>query len=515
VLLRKICQVIARCCAPTYRPPTYCRRSFLPQVTVQFTDEFLKLKGIPYEDNQEEHLGELWEELRKLNPGIRLRPLFSGATGAGRKEFEAFIRWVVSRNRTYKPPNFFALYRIVGPAGTDFLGIAKRVSAAEVGGVRVAKTARVLQPAVGPAVNVANQPRYPYQSHLRPAPEGIDAPAAWARPGGDGTGVRFVDVERGWLLNHEDLPPNLNSPAPVPLPLYGLNDSWAHDHGTPVLGILGAMDDTYGNTVGGVGIAPRAEGYVSSWFEGYDEVKGSELSNHAEAIRVATRHLRDLRFAPNPQPGPTPPVGDVLLLEAQLEDPGNPSMKWPLDTDSGIAAAVGLATAAGIIVVEAGGSGDESGQYFDTDAGSPPLIESGAILVSAGHVVASQIVPWGYAPLGSRVDCFAWGFGINTCWADGGGATSLYTPATDVPPFGGTSAAAAIVAGAAIALQGIARSGAGPLTPAQMRAALRDRAWNTPPADESPGNPYKIGCMPDLAKLIVALDAGTLHALPP
>lgn len=531
VFLRKICQAIARCCAPTYQPPKYPRRSFLPHVTVQFTDAFLQRTGIEYADDQEKRLGELWEELRKRNPRIRLRPLYRGATGEGRKRFEEFVRGVVRRNPKYEPPNFFAFYRIVGPPGTDFAGIAKRLQA-ETGDVL---RAEVLKPAVAPQVLTANQPRYPNQLHLQPAPPavapgGINAPAAWPRPGGNGAGIRFVDVERGWLLDHEDLPPNLNSPGPGPLLLHGANDAWSDYHGTAVLGILCAMDDTFvnavggGNAVGGVGIAPRAEGYVSSWFEGYDELEGFELANHAEAIRVATVHLTTLRLGPIPSP-----PGDVLLLEAQLEDPANAAMRWPLDADPGIAAQVGLATAAGITVVEAGGNGDGAGNYLDTGAEPPALGDSGAILVSAAHIVAGEIVPMSYAPRGPRVNCFAWGFGLNTCWADGGGTNTLYTPAPSTPAFDGSSAAAAVVAGAAIVLQGMARhhrstpvpgeiplvTAETPLTPNQMRLALSHERWNTPPANASgTGLPHPIGRMPDLARLIVALGADDLHRLP-
>lgn len=520
MFLRRICQAIARCRATTYHPaycpPRYRGRSFLPQVTLEFTEAFVRDKNIQYDDGQEKALGDLWDELLKRNPRIRLRPLYRGATGKAREGFEKFIHWVESRQPgVYKAPNFFAYFQIVGPSGTDFAGIAKRLRAED----RIFRRVNVLRPAGHPAVDTTNQPRYPNQHHLAPAPPvaapgGIDAQAAWLRPGGDGAGVKFVDVERGWLLEHEDLPPTLNATSGGPSLIHGVNDPWFQDHGTPVLGIICAMDHTHGgNSVGGVGIAPRAEGYVSSWFEGYDD-EWSELTDHAEAIRVATTHLTNLRF-PNLPQGPSPPVGDVLLLEAQLEDPDDWAMNWPLDTDFAIADTIGLATAAGISVVEAGGNGDEAAHYFDTDAGTPPLFESGAILVSCAQIVQQRIVPMSYAPRGGRVDCFAWGFGINTSWADGGGETGLYVPTDGVPGFNGTSAAAAIVAGAAIVLQGIARQTAfGALTPAQMRAALSNPEWNTSPDAASP--PHAIGCMPDLARLIAALDGGALHApLPP
>ncbi|MBK6643574.1 MAG: hypothetical protein IPG39_21250 [Bacteroidetes bacterium] len=36
-------------------------------------------------------------------------------------------------------------------------------------------------------------------------PWGIDARYAWTFTGGDGAGVSFIDMERGWTFDHEDL----------------------------------------------------------------------------------------------------------------------------------------------------------------------------------------------------------------------------------------------------------------------------------------------------------------------
>jgi hypothetical protein len=91
--------------------------------------------------------------------------------------------------------------------------------------------------------------------------------------------------------------------------------------------------------------------------------------------------------------------------------------------------------------------------------------------------------------------------------------------------FGGTSAAAAIVAGASIALQGLARvtprvtaGGYVPahlLTQRQVRLALKDTRWSTPAMDAA--NPTVpdpgIGRMPDLGALWPALVDGTLDSL--
>src|SRR5207244_3822987 len=57
------------------------------------------------------------------------------------------------------------------------------------------------------------------QKYLGPAPDGIDAQAAWNILGGDGGGAEadlgFVDIEQGWLIAadyqnpHVDLPSNI------------------------------------------------------------------------------------------------------------------------------------------------------------------------------------------------------------------------------------------------------------------------------------------------------------------
>src|SRR6185503_12422445 len=81
-----------------------------------------------------------------------------------------------------------------------------------------------------------------YQGYLNPAPRGIDARYAWGFPGGDGASVGLIDIEQGWNLDHIDL-----RQARIQL-LSGVNYA-GKSHGTAVLGVLAAAD----NTIGGVG----------------------------------------------------------------------------------------------------------------------------------------------------------------------------------------------------------------------------------------------------------------------
>jgi hypothetical protein len=520
MFLRKLfCEVIARCCRPRRRPySTYVVFKLAAGPIPTAGGRVLRSAASGGELRStasdralrpEDALGKVWIELKKEHRGIRVHPFFDADS---RPRIDDFVKRVVEHSKgKYRDPGFFAYGRIVGPRETDFAAIANKLLA-----TGVAVEAYVERPATPPAVNPIGQPLYDAQFHLKPAPKGtmlggIDAPAAWAENGGDGQQMNFVDVERGWLLDHDDLPAY---PAPVPpvtVPLHGENDGEVREHGTAVLGILCAKDAT-GGPQGGVGIAPHAVGYVSSWFEGYDETTGEQLTNYPRAIIDATTHLANLRgWAPG-----QPVLGDVIVIEAQIEDPDNALHQIPLETNALNFHAIELATQAGLTVVEAGGNGDYGGWYFDSDAAGP-LADSLAILVSAADWQGGVISPFGWAPRGSRINCFAWGFGIHTCWADYTGATDLYAPGSGVDPFGGTSAATAIVAGAAIALQGIARQTVGgALTPNQMRAALSARQWNTNPAqDSATGQPYAIGCMPDLGQLVPQLKAGVLHQLAP
>ena len=81
--------------------------------------------------------------------------------------------------------------------------------------------------------------------------------------------------------------------------------------------------------------------------------------------------------------------GDVLLIESQYSDEGPELVGFlPRDTQSDVFAAVSLATALGIVVVEAAGNGGNDldaytlegvGQIFDS--ASDVFRDSGAIMV--------------------------------------------------------------------------------------------------------------------------------------
>lgn len=345
---------------------------------------------------------------------------------------------------------------------------------------------RVLDPAVNPADDTfSNQ-----ELHLDPAPAGIDARWAWTQANGAGESVAFVDLEQGWTLKHEDFP------AIFALSGVGRDPNPGHEpHGTAVLGIVAGVD----NEKGIVGIAPHAaQVSVASHFRASDGTEGHVAD--AIAAIVASGQVSD---------------GDVLLLEVQ---DGN---NLPIEMDDAVFTAIGTAIAMNIIVLEAAGNGN-----LDLDAvgvlnvNAREFKDSGAIVVGAGrssldatgkaHDRWVLATPGPGSNFGSRVDCYAFGEDVvttgpafNPACVLGSGTRPTNQYRCD---FGGTSAAAAIVAGAAVVLQGLHRAHRGglSLTPTQMRNVLRTQG--TP---QGSGIPGQIGLMPDLKSAAQSLSLAT------
>ena len=347
------------------------------------------------------------------------------------------------------------------PPGTDPAALARSVG--ERADVEIAYVEGGPTP---PPVNPGNNPLAYNQGYLVAAPDGIDALWAWGST--DGTGVGFVDLERGWTLDHEDL-----ADANISV-ISGLNQDYT-GNGTAVLGEVLGVD----NYLGIVGIAPAVTArVVSQWRTASDY-------QTAAAILSAIGTMR---------------AGDVLLLEAQTTY-STVSGYLPVEVEEAVYDAIRAATDAGIIVVEAGGNGgidldtsqDTNGRQILNRA-SADFRDSGAILVGAGGAFA----PHGrlsFSNFGSRIDCYAWGEDIQTT-GDGwtGNARNSYTA-----QFGGTSGATPIVTGAAILLQSWARAQQQAYAPKDIRTLLADAALNTQSADPAVD---RIGVMPNLRAII-------------
>jgi len=400
-----------------------------------------------------------WEKLAAQYPGLTLSPYFSTL---GESTLNTLRQPTPQAEGAPVPPNFALYYAIEYPDGTESEQIAKKI--AQWSNV---ETAYVEAGPVPPPLSPQNNPLNIKQAYQNAAPDGIDARWTWAKA--DGSAVGFVDMERGWTLNHEDL-----VAANITI-ISGVNMDY-QGHGTAVLGEVVAVD----NTIGCMGIAPIANTrVVSQW-------RTSSTYNTAEAILSAVSVMS---------------YGDILLLEAQTSY-STASGYVPVEVEQAVFDAIQYAASQGIVVIEAGANGSVDLDAFQDTAGkhilnrnSPDFRDSGAIIVGA----ASSTTPHqrlGFSNYGSRIDCFAWGEGIETC-GDGwtGNTTNTYTGG-----FGGTSGATPIVVGAALLLQSWRVNQSKPrYTPTQLRQLLSDTALNT--ASANPGADL-IGVMPNLRSII-------------
>ncbi|MEP0826890.1 MAG: S8 family serine peptidase [bacterium] len=337
-----------------------------------------------------------------------------------------------------------------------------------------------IEPVPEPAGDIAPPtPDYEfYQDYLFAAPGGVDAEYAKTQSGGDGTGVKIIDIEFEWTETHEDLEKALGGTIVGGGAPYG-------DHGTAVIGEMIAGDNGYGVT----GICPGADiGMVSV----------ATIST-AEAILVAADNL---------QPG------DLILIELHAPGPhynfqvrsdqrGYVCMEYWQDNFD----AIQYAWAKGVIVVEAAGNGAENfddpllyGQLFDTT-----YRNSHAIIVGAGAppsgAYGTDRSRLSFSNYGERVNLQGYGAGVYTTGYgglfDGGGDYNQHYTAS----FSGTSSASPIVTGAVACLQGHYKATFGvPMT--------ADAARNLLYATGSPQQgllTQHIGPRPDLAAAFPAI----------
>ena len=413
-----------------------------------------------------------FQAILKRFPSIAITKLF---TSLGPAKINRLVEMARKADPQYQPPDFHAYYAVTCSdqvRADRFLKMALASGEVELAYIESG-------PLSPPSINKIKNPLRIYQGYLNEAPCGVDARYARNFNGGDGAGqVKFIDIEQGWILEHEDIDVRT-------FPDTGLNKSDFRDHGTAVLGTIMMLD----NEVGGIGMAPNAKGYiVSQW-------RPDGSFNTADAIMTAISHLK---------------YGDILLLQTQAFDPVGSNNAWPVEIQNAVFEVIALATALGIVVIEPAGNGNlksKIGSNLDgfTMAGehrfnnnTAYFKDSGAIIVAA----ATSAVPHlriSYSNFGSRIDCYAWGEKITTAGyfpLSSGKAIDTYTGR-----FGGTSGASAIIAGVAIIIQSIMELNFGyRLGPRQMRYILKNDLYGT---NSSSGRAIdKIGVMPDLRKII-------------
>lgn len=440
-----------------------------PRVVVRFR-EGIGLSGEGDLGGEIERIGVgPWRQLTLDFPDLSLSRVFT----VDSDRLGELQRRAAEMDPTYKTPDFGAFYYVDGPPETDLIALVRRLLS-----WKTVREAYIDEGGPDPVVNAADDPRSPNQGYLDPSPDGIDAEYAWTFAGGDGAGQRFIDLEQGWTLTHEDIT------AHGATLLHGTLLDSSRGHGTSVLGEVTAVD----NAIGCVGIVPNVASVDVVSFNG---------STRPAAIIAA---LASLGF------------GDTLLLEAQVWLNGT-TLLGPIEAYDAEYEAIRLATALGIIVVEAGGNGTNNGStpplamdtyttlsgkaILNRDTSNPDFRDSGAIIVTAASSTAPH-TRLAYGPHGKRIDCYAWGQNINTLSSDSTGSTTAYTTS-----FGGTSGASPIITGSALAVQGRAEAQLGfRFSPRQMRAVLSNPTTGTTPATTET---TLIGVMPNLHRIFDAV----------
>lgn len=432
---------------------------------IQIPDEAQSLKDIATKDDK---LATLTRTLDKL--GLKSSsPLITGISPVLLKRLEG------RANKTkFKPLHSLRRYWRVPLGkqkrnGPQLVNQLKKVQ----GVAHVYLESRVSEPTVMPCNDTHNH-RQEYQDA---ADSGIDARHIWTQTNGAGAGIGLVDLESGWLTDHEDF---LNK---TPTVIHGDNKGdqqlkWTR-HGSAVLGVTIADD----NNKGMVGIAPSVD-YVSlsSYYE-----KCTCSENVANAITSAL----PLMYA-----------GDVLLLEVETDD------NEPIEIDEGVFNAIRVAVGNDVVIIEAAGNGNLDLDAYKNDAckyilrrGHPDFLDSGAIMVGG----STKSVPhdrWSDSNYGKRLDCYSWATRtVATC-----GYGTITTPRPPDPRmryrhnFNGTSSASAIIAGAAILCQGMYKAKYSKVRNSeQMRALLSNPLTGTA---QGTGRAGHIGIMPDLKEIL-------------
>jgi hypothetical protein len=533
--------------------------NYRPRVVIKFRERPQQYDDAAMQYSPDAYLdAKLWQQIEQKFPNVSIERLFvslepeqikrlAEARSTDRKYKIARAERIPETK--YQPPNFLSYFAVRCPSDVNPHAIAQALAALDVVQVAYVESAPTRPPIVNPSndpLYTANWNRldsngnsYPFvgQSYLTQAPVGIDAVYAWdiekpppsglGKKGADGNGLRFVDIEQGWTLNHQDL----NSANVL---LNGAN-LYYQGHGTAVLGIVRGLD----NNKDCIGITPNVTSThaVSEWRIDPD---GKIDHNRADAILTAIAML-------------TP--GDILLLEMQTEIYGyfgndqNPQTfsNLPVEIEQALFDLIQTGTEVhDIVIVEAAGNGgmdrpEVSYDGYDLDGfpwGADRVVvkdakksnrttinglnrsspewqasqDSGAIMVAGGQVVIPpsgvttlsnptnwKWTRWAPSNFGSRIDCFAWGMAIVTIGGQNGGTTDT------TEDFFGTSGASAIIAGAALAIQGLAQANHGfRFAPSLLRTILSDLTIGTLSANSTAANPNadKIRVMPDLRKII-------------
>ena len=323
------------------------------------------------------------------------------------------------------------------------------------------------------------------QKYHDPAPNGLDAKYAWTQTGGKGEGIKFMDCEGDWNLDHEELAPHNI------IRIYGhvTNNTIHIEHGTAAMGVAIALHDNSGIK----GFAPNIEEAYASTLCTSSINCTTENYSFPQPVVSGAQYLGE---------------GDVMLMEMQM----NSSVGYiPAEIDPAVFDAIKIATAMGIVVIEASGNGSNWLDHSDFEqVYDRTFQDSEAIMVGSSYAIPAvngsspSMSRSDHTNYGSRIDVFAWGERVTASGygaLHNGGSTARYTD-----NYTGTSSASSIVGGAALCLQGYYKA----LTVGSTlnSAIMRDifAATGTPsafPVSDS------IGVMPDLK---AAMNYANAHA---
>lgn len=180
-------------------------------------------------------LGPVWAELNNQFNNLNLIPFFRTIAESSLSEF-VFDDLLDAKGGKQKP--FLQYFCIDLPTGKINAKITEKIAGA-LRSLPIVEAAYVESCSIPPypLTNYTNNPHSFNQGYLEKAPKGIDAQAIWKITSGEGT--KFVDLEQGWTLNHQDL---VNTNIQI---ISGINHLH-YDHGTKVLGVVSAVNNNKG-----------------------------------------------------------------------------------------------------------------------------------------------------------------------------------------------------------------------------------------------------------------------------
>lgn len=311
------------------------------------------------------------------------------------------------------------------------------------------------------------------QGYLGNTNNGIYAINGWKWKGGTGANAKVVPVDGILNTNHEEF--------------YGRyfyayanwprrKDTTDSNHGTAVSGIIFGDDD-------GVGVTGIVHGipvinFISARYC-YFFICGLD---GPRAINALVDELS---------------AGDIISMSLSHGSSGLP-YEWPADGYAAIQAAV----ADGIIVViSASNYSHDLDDPAYNDLFDMSFRDSGSIIVGASYPDETDGTA-GFSNYGSRVTAHSWGYNVATTASISSPWNNNYTD-----DFGGTSAAAPIVAGAAASIQSIAVAmGHDPLDSFEMRDLIS--STGTPQTYDTA---YNIGETPNIDAAAKVLQAEMLE----